>query len=249
MFTEHRMNAGHLLVHLRRRAFMRPSGWYELVQFAPGRWMSEGPKKKRLQPSAAAPRPRATAGRRGQVHETRSRRRRMRRSSVWGSGRRPFTLRSRSSSVAPPRPYGEDGSRRTLGCGELDDTVELRVAADDAAGARAARRFAAGVIDQWAMRPGVGDEACLVVSELVTNASTHGRSDAVLRLLYRDGVLRVEVLDEDTRLPVIVAPDFNSLSGRGLTLVAALATLWGADRTADGKVVWAEFDVCDRRTP
>ncbi len=123
------------------------------------------------------------------------------------------------------------------------------MAADELAGARAARRFAEGVIDRWAVRPGVADEACLVVSELVTNAFAHGRSDAVLRLLRRNGLLRVEVLDEDTRMPVIVVPDPDSLSGRGLALVASLATLWGAERTAYGKVVWAEFDVCDRRAP
>lgn len=129
----------------------------------------------------------------------------------------------------------------------MDDTFELRIAADEPAGARTARRFTAGVVERWAVRPGVADDACLVVSELVTNALGHGRSDAVLRLLHRDGLLRVEVLDDDTRLPVIVAPDPNSLSGRGLTLVASLAALWGADRTGFGKVVWAEFDVCDRR--
>lgn len=131
----------------------------------------------------------------------------------------------------------------------MNDTFELPVASDEPGGARAARRFAEAIIDRWAVRPGVADEACLVVSELVTNAFTHGRSDAVLRLIRRDGSLRVEVLDDDTRLPVIMAPDPNSLSGRGLALVASLATLWGAERTADGKVVWAEFDVRDRRTP
>lgn len=131
----------------------------------------------------------------------------------------------------------------------MNDTFELRLEADDAAGARAARRFAADVIDRWAVRPGVADDVCLVVSELVTNALTHGRSDAVLRILHRDGFLRVEVLDDDTRLPAIAAPDRYSLSGRGLTLVASLATLWGAERTAYGKGVWAEFDVSDRRAP
>lgn len=46
-----------------------------------------------------------------------------------------------------------------------------------------------------------------------------------------------------------MAPDWQSLSGRGLTLVASLASLWGAEHTATGKVVWAEFDVGERRSP
>jgi len=33
----------------------------------------------------------------------------------------------------------------------------------------------------------------------------------------------------------------TTLSGQGMRLVAALATRWGVDHTADGKVVWAEL--------
>ncbi len=124
---------------------------------------------------------------------------------------------------------------------------ELQLAVDDPTCVRAARHAAAAAVAGWAVRPGVAEEACLVVSELVTNALTHGRSDAQLRLLHEGSYLRVEVADEDTRLPVLVAPDAQSLSGRGLSLVASLASLWGAERTAAGKVVWAEFDVSDRR--
>lgn len=129
----------------------------------------------------------------------------------------------------------------------MEQAFELLLEADDPAGVRAARRATTRVVSGWAARPGVVDDACLVVSELVSNALRHGRSDAVLRLRYEDGRLRVEVLDEDTRLPVLVVPDSESLSGRGLALVAALATLWGAERSASGKTVWAEFDMTERR--
>ncbi len=81
------------------------------------------------------------------------------------------------------------------------------------------------------MRASVVDDACLVTSELVTNALLHGRSDAALRLLHEDDYLRVEVIDQNSRLPVLVAPDRASLSGRGLAIVALLATLWGTERT------------------
>lgn len=129
----------------------------------------------------------------------------------------------------------------------MEQVFELLLGADDPAGVRAARRATTGVVAGWAARPGAVDDACLVVSELVTNAFRHGRSDAVLRLLHQDSCIRVEVLDEDTRLPVLLAPDPQALSGRGLALVAALATLWGAELSAVGKTVWAELDISDRR--
>lgn len=124
----------------------------------------------------------------------------------------------------------------------------MPIAVDDPAGVRVARRAAAAAIAQWELRPGLADDACLVISELVTNALLHGRSDAALRLLRQDDCLRVEVADQNTRLPVLVAPDTASLSGRGLSMVASLATLWGAERTVHGKLVWAEFDLSDRRS-
>ena len=129
----------------------------------------------------------------------------------------------------------------------MERTFEVQVHVDDPLGVRKARRAATDAIEQWAVRPSVTDDACLVVSELLTNALSHGRSDAVLLVRHHHGCLRVEVVDEDTRLPVLVAPDPQSLSGRGLSLVASLATSWGAERTAGGKSVWAEFDVSDRR--
>ncbi len=127
------------------------------------------------------------------------------------------------------------------------DTFEVRVAVDDMTAVRAVRRAVSDVVAQWSVRPALVDEACLVVSELVTNALVHGRSDALLRLTHDGPCLRIEVADEDTRLPVVAAPDPLSLSGRGLLLIASLVATWGAERTADGKVVWAEFDVSDRR--
>lgn len=131
----------------------------------------------------------------------------------------------------------------------LEQALELQLTADDPAGVRIARRTTMQVVENWAGRPGVAQDVCLVVSELVTNAFRHGRSDAVLRLLHQDSCIRVEVVDEDTRMPVLLVPDPQALSGRGLALVAALATLWGADLTAAGKTVWAEFDLSDRRDP
>ena len=125
--------------------------------------------------------------------------------------------------------------------------MQVHLAASDPAAVRVARRATSRAVQEWAARPGMVDDVCLVVSELVTNALLHGRSDAVLRVVQSHGAIRVEVQDDDTRLPLPSAPDPQALGGRGLALVAALSTMWGTERTAVGKTVWAEFDLGERR--
>ncbi|NYV76992.1 ATP-binding protein, partial [Streptomyces sp. UH6] len=65
----------------------------------------------------------------------------------------------------------------------------------DRRSARAARGFAAGVLEEWGLA-GRADDVLLCVSELVTNALLHGVPPGrglLLRMRYGDGVLRVEV--------------------------------------------------------
>jgi len=49
------------------------------------------------------------------------------------------------------------------------------------------------------------------------------------------------VRDQSQDMPAMRDAPSTATSGRGLGLVAALATRWGADLTADGKVVSAEL--------
>lgn len=108
--------------------------------------------------------------------------------------------------------------------------------------ARAARGFVARTLASWGDAELV-DEAALLVSELVTNAIVHARTPVELAIDDRGSraVLRVEVGDTGAGLPARreVGPD--ALSGRGLAIVAALATSWGVDVTDAGKVVWFEL--------
>jgi anti-sigma regulatory factor (Ser/Thr protein kinase) len=79
----------------------------------------------------------------------------------------------------------------------------------------------------------------LVVSELVTNAMSHGGGGCVLRLRVVPGdppCVRVEV--DDSRPDGEVAPNET---GTGLRLVAENASNWGVDRHDDGKTVWVEL--------
>ena len=98
-----------------------------------------------------------------------------------------------------------------------------------------------------------GAAAELLVSELVGNAVRHstagGDSDAVvLRVTVEQDLLRVELDDCSEHLPGAPEdPGQGAESGRGLLLVAEMATSWGADAFAGGKRVW--FEVACEPTP
>ncbi|WMX44448.1 ATP-binding protein [Streptomyces roseicoloratus] len=120
-------------------------------------------------------------------------------------------------------------------------------------GARLARRLALHQLDRWGLAPhgsALSDVAAQIVAELAANAVTHGRvpgRDFELTLAYEPGVrLRIDVADTRTeRLPALV-PFTGPLSetGRGLLLVAALASRWEiVDRVSVGKTVRAEVDL------
>lgn len=85
------------------------------------------------------------------------------------------------------------------------------------------------------------DDAVLLTSELVSNAIKHGRGQISLDLEWDVDEVHVHVHDTGTK-PIVMAPDWDlgAASGRGLQLVAALATAWGVEHRNDGrgKVVW-----------
>ena len=88
----------------------------------------------------------------------------------------------------------------------------------------------------------IADAVTLTASELVTNVVRHTDSTGVMQAWdpTPDIPLRLEVEDHDPAIPVIV--DEPVVGGRGLMIVDTLADAWGVEPTADGKVVWAEFN-------
>lgn len=131
--------------------------------------------------------------------------------------------------------------------GEPGDDLHVRASVGlpkDPLSAGRARRF----IRDFCAAAELGEELCekaaLLVSELVTNAITHGRSRATL-VAERPGVcLRVAVLDTDLDLaPGAGDRGPDAESGRGLRIVAAVADRWGVEATGEGKAVWFELDL------
>ncbi|MBO0731281.1 MAG: ATP-binding protein [Acidimicrobiaceae bacterium] len=126
------------------------------------------------------------------------------------------------------------------------------------------RREVCDLATGWKLPPDVVADAALVVSELATNAVLHARTDFVVDAC-RIGQLgvRFEVTDasgDPVLFPVsppdsmsAVPEDLDELdalrevlsdagtTGRGLSLVAKVADIWGVTAGPRGKTVWAEL--------
>lgn len=106
----------------------------------------------------------------------------------------------------------------------------------------AARRFAKAALLEWGHSGQALEDAALVISELATNAVQHARTafDVFIEPTTA-GAMRVSVRDGSKAPPVVRTPHWTSDSGRGLQVIAAVATRWGIDPSRRGKVVWAEL--------
>lgn len=111
--------------------------------------------------------------------------------------------------------------------------------------ARLARAAVEGALTEAGVDPMTINDALLVLSELVSNAIRHARTEYTVSAGLSEGSVRLEVFDRDTRPPALMGLDDESTSGRGLHIVAGLASDWGwssqeGDHGVAGKVVWAE---------
>jgi serine phosphatase RsbU (regulator of sigma subunit)/anti-sigma regulatory factor (Ser/Thr protein kinase) len=105
-----------------------------------------------------------------------------------------------------------------------------------------ARAFTSGVLSSWRLGEELLDLGVLAVSELVSNSFTHGHPPMRLRLRRTDRRLTVEVTDADDHLPRRRRAEPADESGRGIAIIATIASNWGTRRTPDGgKAVWCDF--------
>ena len=104
-----------------------------------------------------------------------------------------------------------------------------------------ARRCCEEACHAWSLDR-LSTDCQLMVSELVTNAVVHGSGPIALDLHHRDGALRVCVMDAHASSPLEMhEPGRDDESGRGLAIIAALATAWGSRCERDGTHVWFEL--------
>jgi serine phosphatase RsbU (regulator of sigma subunit)/anti-sigma regulatory factor (Ser/Thr protein kinase) len=104
-----------------------------------------------------------------------------------------------------------------------------------------ARGFARDTLFKWGISSPLGDDAVLLISELVTNAVLHAGTRARLTLRLNAGALEAEVADAHPARMLPDPPQFDANlpeRRRGLVLPTALARTWGVTYTATEKTVW-----------
>ena len=110
----------------------------------------------------------------------------------------------------------------------------------DASSVGAARRLVRGELARFGDQE-FTDAAALLISELVTNAIVHGRTDVALHAAVGQGVFRAEVSDGNPTMPIRRRPTGLSGTGRGLQLIDQIATRWGVTKSGSGKTIWVEL--------
>ena len=121
-------------------------------------------------------------------------------------------------------------------------STTLMVPADQTA-TRAARALVRDLCATASVSPQAAETAVLLVTELVSNAIQHGGGSAVVEADVDRTRLRVAVADSDPRLPSARLAAIDAERGRGLLLVEALSSRWGATPQDEGKKVWFELDL------
>lgn len=119
----------------------------------------------------------------------------------------------------------------------------------------AVRRFVDDALTTWG-RVDLIDDVCLSATELATNATLHSQSTFFdVELRSTGNAVRVAVVDTGTMPAHSIASradlepvaeddldlDLESMTGRGLFIVSALASSWGIDDFPGGTRVWADF--------
>jgi Histidine kinase-like ATPase domain len=102
-----------------------------------------------------------------------------------------------------------------------------------------ARRFVADRLSDLPQE--TVDVARLLVSEVVTNAVLHARTNLSLTLERNDTTVNVRVEDENPVLPVLRTHGTDAGTGRGLWVLESMASRWGSHSVDGGKVVWFEL--------
>jgi len=112
---------------------------------------------------------------------------------------------------------------------------------------REVRRTVAHMLTSWGC-DGLVEDAVLAAAELASNAILHAGGDFELVVRPLAVGARIEVIDRRPDLVPTVVPvsgsapalRSNSTTGRGLQIIAMLASRWGYTTSASSKSVWVE---------
>ncbi len=162
----------------------------------------------------------------------------------------PFALLCgyRCRGVVDPAELARICARHDTIAGDLPTPSRREVAVQLAArrfagtvlGARTARRFTADLLTSRGLGR-IAEDAAIIVGELAANAVTHARSHFTVTLSSLGTAVCIAVGDDSALPPAVRECQGLEARGRGLRIVASLASEWGARSEGTGKVVWAEL--------
>ena len=148
------------------------------------------------------------------------------------------------TQVAAPRSYfGADHVSEPVAPPRVSDVFLPVMAA-----VPAVRRFATDALRAWGLDELVADGS-IVATELATNALSHSASPFRASMTRSDSTVRIAIEDVSPSVPQLVHAASDALGGRGIAIVAELATTWGCSETASGKLVWADLSLPLPREP
>lgn len=99
-----------------------------------------------------------------------------------------------------------------------------------------ARRFVMRCLERWSLEH-LCETAALLTSEVVSNSVLHARSQIVLTVSARDGLLEVRVTDRSVVAPVQRRHSAEATTGRGIQLLDRLALEWEVLPEPEGKTL------------
>ncbi|MEE1782863.1 SpoIIE family protein phosphatase [Streptomyces sp. SP17BM10] len=142
------------------------------------------------------------------------------------------------ATLLPPVPGYDDDVTLLLAqvpaAPDATATIELPAVPTSSAEARV---FVEKVLGSW-NHGHLTDDVKLLTSEVLTNAIQHGKGPVRLHLRCHPAELVVEVTDHSPHLPHPRLAETDEESGRGLTLVEAIAHRWGTRPAELGKTTW-----------
>ena len=104
-----------------------------------------------------------------------------------------------------------------------------------------ARRFVHDTLVAQGAADNVVASAELGADEFALNAVRHAGSFFSVAVETAPGVVKIAVRDDSGAFPRLHAHSLESITGRGLSIVAMTAEQWGAESLGRGKEVWAEL--------
>lgn len=124
------------------------------------------------------------------------------------------------------------------------NTATLRLDAEPICAVKA-RKFAVDTLAQWGLER-FDHEVAICTTELAANAVLHSRRPFTVAVRPAAAGVRIDLQDERPGLlpqvlPQGMDPLTTSTTGRGLRLVASLASRWGFFTTEVAKTVWVEL--------